>query len=200
MGGYGSGRWGGHPTAEATNSYVLSMKSFRGLHSGLCGSTTFSYADDFEVRIGIDTRTNHPGCIRLAHWSRDDREDWLDYPVALAITPQPFGGYRWWFLWRAERVTKLFLPLGGREFRSRAAYRLGYASQRESAGDRAHRRLARVSAALGQPYGGLLDGCPPRPKGMWSSTYQRWQERWDVSETILNAEIVGLIDRLRGRR
>ena len=43
-----------------------------------------------------------------------------------------FGGRRWWFVCPRlnRRVRKLYLPLGGRHFWSRHAYRLGYASQR----------------------------------------------------------------------
>src|SRR6266516_5295107 len=44
----------------------------------------------------------------------------------------PFGGIRWWFRCPRtyRRVRVLHLPLGGRHFWSRRAYRVAYASQR----------------------------------------------------------------------
>jgi hypothetical protein len=55
-------------------------------------------------------------------------------------------------------VRKLYLPLGGRRFRSLRAYRLACASQREAVNDRAMRRARKLCRKLG---GDPTDDCYP---------------------------------------
>src|SRR5262249_11456949 len=69
-------------------------------------------------------------------WTGQTHE--IDDRIFIVSTRPPFGGLRWWFLCPRlnHRVRKLYLPLGGRHFRSRQAYGLVYPSQRETVYDR----------------------------------------------------------------
>ena len=94
------------------------------------------------------------GWVRLRYVTTDywtDEEIKIDDKIFLECSRPNFGGRRLWFVCpRTNRVVrKLYLPLGGRHFWSRRAYRLGYASQRESWYDRAYRRLRKLSLRLG---------------------------------------------------
>jgi hypothetical protein len=70
------------------------------------------------------------------------------------------------------RVLKLYLPFAGHRFRSRYAYRLGYAVQREDACGKAQRRSRKIYRKLGaDPYGPYPPEKPPR---MGWATYERF--------------------------
>jgi hypothetical protein len=120
------------------------------------------------------------------YWSGEPHE--IDDKVFLASSRPPFGGLRWWFVCPRLncRVRKLYLPLGGRHFRSRRAYRLPYASQCGTEIDRAHRGQAKIKARLI----GSLDpddwALPPKPKRMRWRTYQRYVDKFEVYEEILD--------------
>jgi hypothetical protein len=69
-----------------------------------------------------------------------------------------------------RRVAKLYGP--GRYFVCRHCNRLSYASQNESALDRALRSANKIRQRLGGDPG-LASQFPARPKGMWRRTYDR---------------------------
>jgi len=113
----------------------------------------------------------------------------------------PFGGLRWWFVCPRtnRRVRILHLPLGARRFACRRAYRLVYSSQRGTAVDRAHRGQAKIKARL-------TGGCdpdewdlPPKPKWMRWRTYQRYVDKYDRYEAVLDEGSLALVARFMGR-
>ena len=63
MGGYGSGRSGGHPTSEACASFVLTTTLFAraGLRAGMKSTFSLTYSEGGEdrlpVTISVDTTT-----------------------------------------------------------------------------------------------------------------------------------------------
>jgi hypothetical protein len=131
---------------------------------------------DVECETHIDGPWN--GWVRLKYgitdyWTDEPLE--IDDKILLVSSRPPFGGLRWWFVCPRlnRRVRKLYLPLGGRHFWSRLAYRLPYASQRGTATDRAHRGQAKIKARLI----GNLDpderDLPPKPKWMRWRTNNR---------------------------
>jgi hypothetical protein len=114
--------------------------------------------------------------------------------VALTTTPCRFGGLRWW--WRCpetgRRCAKLYLPNGGLRFLGRAAHGLAYASQREDAIARAHRRAARVHRKLGSDERLAGAPAPPRPRGMRRVTYGRLvAELWEAEDALGEAFLAG---------
>jgi hypothetical protein len=187
MGGFGSGRYGGRPTAEATQSYVISMARLTraGIGPGLFGKATIPYGEEqFLVELTIDTRGG-AGFIDFAHETRDTSDPQpISYRIYLNWTRPHYGGRRYWFCCpRTGRLAaKLFLPLGGHRFLSRGAYRLGYACQRETRSDRLMRKSRKLHRALGG-HGEALDGdIPEKPKGMHWRTYERKVAEWMAAE------------------
>src|SRR5262249_16128266 len=111
---------------------------------------------DQELKIQFESRADHPenSWLRLKYTITDyhsgdqhEVDDW----IFLVTTGPLFGGRRWWFECprSRRRVRVLHLPLGGLHFWSRRAYRLPYASQRETPYDRALRRSRKLCRRLG---------------------------------------------------
>lgn len=206
MGGYGSGRQGGYPTDGATNSVVIDMADLKDLREGMHGAGTLSYrcalrGEEAMIRLELDMRREGDWQAVFSHVTRDRHSEPITYMVDIVPTLQPLGGRRWWFVcpYLNVRARKLYLPLGGREFRCRDGYRLGYASQREDAMGRGHLRLARICRKLGTKYRGLLDGPPPRPKGMRRRTYKRLLGEWWEGYARIDSAFVAGASRLLAR-
>ena len=180
MGGYGSGRYGGRPTAEGTASFVLDIARLRqaGLKLGTAGEISMTFESSWDgklsVELGIDARQLDAPRIKIRHATRDSEGQEIAYSVSLMTTRPHFGGLRWWFICpaRGQLCAKLFLPNGGRRFLSREAYRLGYGCQRETRADRLERRARKLKRALGSDgeYGSPI---PPKPNGMHWRTYEQ---------------------------
>jgi hypothetical protein len=143
----------------------------------LQGEMTLHFYDD-ELAIKFESRVGDPwdSWLRLQYtihdyWTGDPYE--IDDKIFLTTTRPSFGGLRWWFVCPRlnRRVRKLYLPLGGRHFWSRRAYRLAYASQRETVYDRAMRRARKLYLKLGGDPAD--DAYPDKPKRMRWTTYNR---------------------------
>jgi hypothetical protein len=188
MGGYGSGRYGAVPTAEATQSFVIQMASLTraGIGPGLLGKTTIPFDEgQFPVELTVDTRSEGPGFIDFAHETRDTSDPQpIRYRVWLNWSRPHYGGRRYWFCCpgTGEWATRLFLPLGGHRFLSRSAYRLGHACQRETRRDRLMRKARKLHRALGGDGQGLGGEAPDKPKGMHWQTYERRVAAWIAAE------------------
>jgi hypothetical protein len=204
MGGYGSGRSGGRATAEATASFVLGAAMFKRLDAlgGRRGTVTFHFGEEkFPVELTVDA-TNPAGFfVELAHRTRDrtDPERTVRYRVDLVSTVPTFGGLRWWFRCprTGGRVSKLYLPRGGWHFWSRAAYRLGYACQREGTWDRRCRRSSKLHRALGGD--GDWNKPLPKPKWMRRRTYERKLAAFEQAQARADEEFIIKTGHLLGR-
>ena len=97
-----------------------------------------------------------------------------EYQLALMSTPQPFGGLRWRFVCpeSGKPCGVLCLPIGAEQLASRQAHGLAFKSQRLRASARSAVRAQRIRLDLGD-LANLDAPFPERPKGMWSSTYER---------------------------
>src|SRR5262245_32797776 len=134
------------------------------------------YDDDLVVEF--ESRTwDTGGWLRLQYAIPDYQTGEpieIDDQVRLTVTIPPNIGGRWyWFVCSRtnRRCRQLYLPVGARYFRSRRAYGLAYASQREDKQDRALRRVRKLYHRLGaDPADGEL---PARPKRMRQATYAR---------------------------
>lgn len=184
MGGFGSGRSGGRPTANAAKKIDLAWmirtgrakpgKWVSGSLSWSWGSTpagSISYVANME-----DVSASY---LRLMYWSGGgaDRQH-MEQVVRLIFTEPNFGGRRWWMMcpYSGRRAAKLYMPAGGDRFASRNAWKLGYQSQRVARRDRPFEKLFRLQRKLGSEQG--WEAHLRRPKGMWRRTYERHLERY----------------------
>ena len=181
MGGFGSGRNGGKLTISGTGCLVLGTRALTklNLRPGMKGEGKLHYNCDeeaFSVAILIDTTDPTLPFIELAHEGRDTGATPVKYKIQLTTTQPRFGGVRWFFYCPARgfRVSKLYLPRGGRIFASRKYYGLVYQSSRDDYGSRMRRKAEKMNCALG----GDGEHEPEKPKGMRWRTYNRKLEAW----------------------
>lgn len=203
MGGYNSGQRGGRPTIEDGLTISLPMMMQRGwVRDGQAGSGTQSWSRNGEPFASIghsfDMRDREQAWVKLAYqWTPHGGEPQsVKEHIPLTYTVPHYGGRRWWFLCPAtgRRVGKLHLPPGGGKFASRAAWRLGYRSQRVGQRDRPFEKLFRLQRKLGSGEGweaGLY-----RPKGMWRRTFERHRERYWELDRLCAAEGAAMLERL----
>jgi hypothetical protein len=170
----------------------------------LKGEMTLHFYDD-ELAIKFESRACDPwdSWRRLQYdiydyWTGDLHH--IDDKFLLTVTRPPFGGLRWWFLCLRlnRRVRKLYLPLGGRHFRSRRAYRLPYSSQRETLHDRATRRAEKLYKRLGGDPAD--DNYPEKPKRMRWTTYHRLIDRIATTDRIADQRLFSLAARWMPQR
>jgi hypothetical protein len=205
MGGWGSGRYGGRPTADASLRIDLAwmLRTGRAKAGGWrAGTLSWNCGGEPSGSIGYSAIMDQPGDERLELTytrGRGDNSEQVRQTVRLCFTVPHYGGKRWWMIcpYRGIRVGKLYLPPGGDRFASRQAWRLGYQIQRVAHRDRASERLFRLQRKLGCDYG--LDAFPVRPKGMWHRTWERHLEcYWELEETA-NLELAMVVARVTGR-
>ena len=162
------------------------------------------FLDDDEIVIRCEAQVDAPGgsFVRLRYamvdyWTGEELQ--IDDKIALATSRPPFGGLRWWFVCPRlnRKVRKLYLPLGGRHFWSRRAYRLAYASQRETVYDRAMRRARKLCLRLGGDPAD--DTYPDKPKRMRWTTYNRLMDRLVAADGVADERLILLAARWLGR-
>ena len=205
MGGYGSGRYGGRPTVNASRRIDLAWMLRTGrakegavIWGGLSWNRGGEPAGSISYKALMDEEREERLELSYTRGSGDDREE-VRQTVRLCYTLPQYGGKRWWMIcpYRGIRVGKLYLPPGGDRFASRQAWRLGYQCQRDAAHDRPRERLFRLQRKLGCELG--VDHWPARPKGMWQRTYERHLERyWELEEAV-DAELALCVARLMRR-
>jgi hypothetical protein len=205
MGGFGSGRYGGRPTADMSLRIDLAwmIRSRRAVPGTLMsGSLHWTCGGEPSGSIGYTADMRDTDCARLIlDYTRGsgDRREHVRQDIRLTFTVPHYGGKRWWMIcpYRHTRVGKLYLPNGGDRFASRQAWRLGYRCQRIASHDRASERLFRYQRKMGCEQG--VDAFPRRPKGMWHRTWKRHRERLlDLNEAA-NAEFTAMAAKLMGR-
>jgi hypothetical protein len=162
--------------------------------------------DDDELAIEFESSAGDPGdsWLRLRYAIRDywtGEQHQIDDKIYLTASRPWFGGQRWWFVCPTEnrRVRKLYLPFGGHRFRSRRAYRLAYASQREAVHDRAMRRARKLCRRLG---GDPMDDhySPEKPPRMRGATYDRLLDKLIAANRIADEWVLWLASKLGAGR
>ena len=145
MGGYGSGR----PralnkktivedclilSADKLNRDRFLRRGFRFIGT-LIWTRTSTGEEISSCGYEINTLAEEVGWLRLCYTMTRCKED-VDYRIGLTTIPLPWGGVRWFFLCPSigcsRRVSKLYLPPGGRYYRCRYCHNLTYRSCQES--------------------------------------------------------------------
>ena len=208
------GRSAGRPTVEGC--LTLNMTTLRKQGMLVCGRRTgwvsWSYpaigtliperligAVSYEVETtGMEGRVRLTQVMRVDPFGNPIEQS--QQTIRLEATVPPFGGLRWWFVCplSGRLVSKLHLPQGRERFGSQAAYRLGYASQREDAHARACRRARRVRSKIGGSVN-LSDRLPHKPKWMRWRTYERHRAACDDAGQRAVMQIAASAQRIMGR-
>jgi hypothetical protein len=135
-------------------------------------------------------------------WFRIMTVDGFLQQIALVSRPRHFGGHQWFFLCPTTHrfATVLWKPPGATKFCSRQAWgrQVAYRSQFLDRDNRAHAGKERIKARLI----GDLDPdeweLPPKPKWMRWETYNRYEERFDHYEAVLDDGCAELVAKLTG--
>ena len=181
MGGRGSGRRSSYCGKPETNdSMPLDIRKLA--RSGvLVPGRSFGWqwlVNDRQV-AGINIRVDwHHHSLVLAYRVKSTGE-LVEQRVHTQTSACHLGGERRWFACPrcSKRVAVLYAP--GKYFACRNCYGLGYATQKEGAGDRAASRAEKLRKRLGWE-AGILNGNGGRPKGMHWATYRRLRSDHDA--------------------
>jgi hypothetical protein len=143
----------------------------------------------------------------------DRDEGWLkfeaggfDQRIILIAQPRHFGGAQWYFVCPImimnRRASVLWMPPGADRFCSRQTWGrsiVAYRSQFLGADNRAHAGQAKIKSRL-------IGDCdpdewdlPPKPKWMRWRTYNRYVERYDAYEDVLDRGTFELFAKLMRR-
>ena len=123
-----------------------------------------------------------------------------DTAQTIFLTPKPrrFGGHQWYFICPVMNrcASVLWKPPGATRFCSRQSWgsrRVAYASQFLDPDNRAHRGKAKIKARLIADLDPDEWELPPKPRWMRWRTYNRYVERFDRHEAILEDGIFELM-------
>ena len=134
-------------------------------------------------------------------------EDWLriqlgslDQTITLVSKSRHFGGYQWYFVCPVMNrySSVLWMPPGAERFCSRQAWgkQAAYASQFVGPDNRAHIGQAKIKSRLIADLDPDKWDLPPKPKWMHWRTYERYVQKFDAYEDILNEGIPELLAKL----
>ncbi len=199
MGGFGSGRSSGRPTADMSKRVDIAwmIRTGRAVPGSIIsGILTWNIGGEpaGSISYTADMRDPERADLRLSYTRGEaNQREQVKQTVRLVYTEPNYGGRRWWLVcpYRHKRVGKLYMPNGGDRFAGRTAWRLGYRSQRVAHGDRAFEKLFRLQRKLGSPQGweaGLY-----RPRGMWNRTFERHLDRYYELDTQCSVEAMSML-------
>lgn len=203
MGGFGSGRYGGRPTADMSKKIDLAWMIRGGKAAPgqwISGRLNWSYggrpAGSISYVANIENEQNAYPLLQFWRGSGEEKR-YVEQNVRLVFTQPNFGGRRWWMICPAKgiRVAKLYMPNGADCFASRKAWRLAYNSQRVARRDRPFEKLFRLQRRLGSEPG--WEAGLRRPKGMHAKTFERHWERYDELDAECAVEMMRVIGLFR---
>ena len=117
--------------------------------------------------------------------------------ITLVSRPRHFGGQQWFFLCpvTGKLATVLWKPPGASKFCSRQAWgrQVAYRSQFQGASDRAYLGKERIRSRLIGDLDPVEWDLPPKPKWMRWATYNRYVERFDEYESLLDQASISLV-------
>jgi hypothetical protein len=178
MGGFGSGNRNERSPKKYVVEDCLSLDATRWMREGIldvgiqhCASWCW-YLDSSKTQklatIDYEVDCASPDSQVWLSYTIAASGERIDYPISLENTEPKYGGLRWWFLCPLSlnglrckrRVTKLYLPPGGRYFGCRRCYDLTYRSCQEAHKIERMRRflthgmaeaIARLKRKMGRP-------------------------------------------------
>jgi hypothetical protein len=203
MAGCGAERHHGARKRRVESCIALNMNELPkgALAPGASGTLTWEL--DGDIHASLEFRADAAGLV-LAYNAYDGvSARAVEQTVVLSSVPAAFGGVRAYFLCPGvecgRRVSILYFRRG--VFRCRHCHGgLAYESQKETARRRARRRADKLRTRLGWPQQRAL-ALPivVKPKGMWSSTFERLRGDAIAAETVATAAQVVHWARLLGR-
>jgi hypothetical protein len=117
--------------------------------------------------------------------------------VTLQSRPRHYGGHQWFFVCPATGAlaSVLWKPPGADRFLSRQAWgrQVAYRSQFQGASDRAYLGKERIKARLIGDLDPAEWDLPPKPKWMRWATYNRYVERFDDYEEMLDKACISSV-------
>jgi hypothetical protein len=168
-----------------------------GAYSAWCSVWTSSYTDEEIASADFKAHMDqHEGRLRM-------NTDGAEQTIFLAPRPRNFGGHQWYFVCPVMNrcCSVLWMPPGATHFRCRQGWgrAVAYASQFLDPDNRAHRGKAKIKARLIADLDPDEWELPPKPKWMRWRTYNRYVERFDNYEAILEEGIPELLAKLLGK-
>jgi hypothetical protein len=178
MGGRGSGRRSSYDGKPETNdSMPLDIRKITRAGLWVAGNSfSWQWLVNDRAVAGIRIRVDLQSMVLSYRIKSTDEV--VEQRVQTQTSPCHLGGERRWFTCPqcSKRVALLYAP--GRYFACRECYGLGYAMQKEGAGDCAASRANKLRKRLGWD-AGILNGNGGRPKGMHWKTYLRLKAEHD---------------------
>jgi hypothetical protein len=147
--------------------------------------------------ISADLTGNLHGWLEIEIGGRAQR-------LSLIACPRPFGGRQWYFICPrvGRRASVLWRPPGANRFHSRQGWGrhvVAYQTQFNDATGRAHLGQSRIKSRLiGDNDPDEWDS-PPKPKWMRWATYNRYSDRHDRYEHVLDCGLVALAAKFYGK-
>ena len=170
----------------------------RGANIGIRGiQWTHSYWGEIASgSVSADMSGRNEGWFRIQLGS-------LDQWITLVPQNRHFGGRQWYFMCpiRNRTVSVLWKPSGATRFCSRQTWgrQVAYQSQFNDATNRAHGGQAKIKSKLIANLDPAEWDLPPKPKWMRWATYNKYSERHDHHEDILDRGSVALAAKFLGK-
>ena len=199
MGGIGSGGYNGarRPIVEGCRCLNINRMVKEGLISSrrTAWDPTWRnafYVDGGSIRYEAEAHDPHNAFLRVQHYL-EHGWDSRGYRITLTRTRPRYGGWRWWFICpqTGRRVTKLYIPPGGRKFLSRHAYGLKYFSQSIDGYSRASRKSQKLQGMVDKDGGYYY-----KRKRMHQTTFDRIVDKIDAAEEWANYYFDRRVERL----
>jgi hypothetical protein len=172
MGGLGSGRPATKLTTGGCRAIDLAMLRATGRRSG-----TWSWSLAGEPMGSISWSLND-SALNISYWRTDDDgrcQEHIDR-LSFSTTEGGFGGVRKWLVCPCGRRCRI-VYIQSHGARCRKCYRLGYQSQRESAGTRTMTMAGKLIQRVAGNGPWNYEEFPPKPKRMHWSRYWALEAR-----------------------
>ena len=182
------GRWGGDGRRTVEQTRVIDIGTIR--RAGFVGKPARNW---WKWRDKA-----YDAGIRPTYWNRG----LIELPNQVLRTAEVswrFGGQRFYFICECGRRVEKLHAFRDRPWRCRHCYQLTYATRQAVPRHRHVIKVQKIREHLGGSLS-LLDGFPPKPKGMHRKRYERLRRRHDAATQQGLGMTAAYLAGLRGRR